>query len=105
MDRRRDPSFGSLLSSNHILLRPEIWHESITTKQCVNLDINSQTPELIRHAAFAVITAVYGMISFAHYAFRSLKLFRTKTAQRWRPSGWTKWGFVSSSFPGRAVLN
>jgi len=43
---------------------------------------------------FAVITAVYGMISFAHYAYRSLKLFRSSTAPRWRPVGWTRWGLL-----------
>ncbi|ATZ49419.1 hypothetical protein BCIN_04g05720 [Botrytis cinerea B05.10] len=43
---------------------------------------------------FAIITSVYGMISFAHYGFRSLKLFRAKTAPRWRPVGWTKWGML-----------
>lgn len=43
---------------------------------------------------FAVITAVYGMISFAHYGLRSLKLFRSKTSPKWRPVGWTKWGMM-----------
>ncbi|KAF7905436.1 uncharacterized protein EAF01_005957 [Botrytis porri] len=43
---------------------------------------------------FAIITSVYGMISFSHYGFRSLKLFRAKTAPRWRPVGWTKWGML-----------
>jgi hypothetical protein len=45
---------------------------------------------------FAIITAVYGMLSFTHYAFRSYKLFRSKTSPKWRPVGWTKWGMVSS---------
>ncbi|PQE26348.1 metal ion binding protein [Rutstroemia sp. NJR-2017a BBW] len=43
---------------------------------------------------FAVITSVYGMISFAHYGLRSLKLFRAKTAPRWRPVGWSRWGML-----------
>ncbi|RAL65420.1 hypothetical protein DID88_000988 [Monilinia fructigena] len=43
---------------------------------------------------FAIITGVYGLISFSHYGFRSLKLFRAKTAPRWRPVGWTKWGML-----------
>jgi len=43
---------------------------------------------------FAVITGVYGLISFTHYFFRSLKLFRRKTAPRWRPVGWTRWGIL-----------
>jgi len=43
---------------------------------------------------FAVITGVYGMISFTHYAFRSLKLFRSKTSPSFRPVGWTRWGLL-----------
>lgn len=43
---------------------------------------------------FAIITGVYGMLSFTHYAFRSLKLFRSKTSPKWRPVGWTKWGML-----------
>jgi len=43
---------------------------------------------------FAIITGVYGLISFSHYGLRSLKLFREKTASRWRPVGWTKWGML-----------
>jgi hypothetical protein len=34
------------------------------------------------------------MLSFAHYGLRSLKLFRSKTAPKWRPVGWTKWGML-----------
>lgn len=43
---------------------------------------------------FAVITGVYGMLSFGHYALRSLRLFRSKTAPKYRPIGWTKWGML-----------
>ncbi|KAH8821062.1 hypothetical protein F5884DRAFT_650949, partial [Xylogone sp. PMI_703] len=43
---------------------------------------------------FAVITAVYGMISFTHYAWRSWKLFRTKTSASCRPLGWKRWGLL-----------
>lgn len=43
---------------------------------------------------FAVITGVYGLLSFTHYSIRSLKLFRPKTSPKWRPVGWTKWGIV-----------
>jgi len=43
---------------------------------------------------FAVITGVYGLLSFTHYSFRSLKLFRAKYATKWRPVGWTKWGML-----------
>lgn len=43
---------------------------------------------------FAVITAVYGLLSFTHYSFRSYKLFRAKHATKWRPVGWTKWGMM-----------
>ncbi|PQE17249.1 hypothetical protein CJF31_00005640 [Rutstroemia sp. NJR-2017a BVV2] len=50
---------------------------------------------LISLSVFAIITSVYGMISFAHYGLRSLKLFRAKTAPRWRPVGWSRWGMVS----------
>jgi len=34
------------------------------------------------------------LISFTHYSFRSLKLFRSKTSPLWRPVGWTKWGLA-----------
>ncbi|KAF4636346.1 hypothetical protein G7Y89_g1735 [Cudoniella acicularis] len=34
---------------------------------------------------FAIITGVYGLLSFTHYFFRSLKLFRSKTSPKWRP--------------------
>jgi len=41
---------------------------------------------------FGIITGVYGLISFTHYFFRSLKLFLPKTSPKWRPVGWTRWG-------------
>jgi len=34
------------------------------------------------------------MLSFTHYGFRSLKLFRSKTSPLWRPIGWTRWGML-----------
>ncbi|KAH6674454.1 hypothetical protein B0J14DRAFT_653750 [Halenospora varia] len=43
---------------------------------------------------FAIITGVYGLLSFTHYFLRSLKLFRSKTSSKWRPVGWTKWGML-----------
>jgi len=43
---------------------------------------------------FAVITGVYGMMSFTHYTWRSFKLFLPKTSPKWRPVGWTKWGLA-----------
>lgn len=60
----------------------------------IPIAIGSNTLPLV----FAIITAVYGLISFSHYGLRSLKLFRAKTAQRWRPVGWTRWGMVSSLY-------
>jgi len=41
---------------------------------------------------FGIITGIYGLLSFSHYALRSLKLFRSKTSSEFRPVGWTKWG-------------
>jgi len=41
---------------------------------------------------FAIITAVYGMMSFTHYSWRSWRLFRTKSSETCRPLGWKGWG-------------
>ncbi|KAG9238088.1 hypothetical protein BJ875DRAFT_451917 [Amylocarpus encephaloides] len=43
---------------------------------------------------FGIITGIFGLISFTHYAFRSLKLFRGKVAPKWRPVGWSRWGML-----------
>jgi len=43
---------------------------------------------------FAVITGVYGLLSFTHYFFRSLKLFLKKKAVNFAPVGWTRWGML-----------
>ncbi|KII93309.1 hypothetical protein PLICRDRAFT_102084 [Plicaturopsis crispa FD-325 SS-3] len=48
--------------------------------------------DLTLQDVFAVITSVYGLISFSHYGIRTLKLFREKTSSRIRPLGWTRWG-------------
>lgn len=45
---------------------------------------------------FAVITGIFGMFCFAHYAYRSMKLLILKGARKkCRPLGWTKMGIVS----------
>ncbi|KAI9643226.1 hypothetical protein NHQ30_007842 [Ciborinia camelliae] len=61
----------------------------ITYYYALNFGTNMRLQDI-----FAIITSVYGMISFSHYGFRSLKLFRAKTAPRWRPVGWTRWGML-----------
>jgi len=43
---------------------------------------------------FAIITAVYGMISFGHFAMRSFKLFFNRHGSRYKPLGWTRWGML-----------
>ncbi|RDL37870.1 Uncharacterized protein BP5553_05303 [Venustampulla echinocandica] len=50
--------------------------------------------DLSLQTIFAIITGVYGLISFTHYFFRSLRLFLPKKSPKWRPVGWTKWGIA-----------
>lgn len=59
-----------------------------------SMSIPKQPKQSLIVQVFAIITGVYGLLSFTHYFLRSLKLFRSKTSSKWRPVGWTKWGMV-----------
>lgn len=43
---------------------------------------------------FAIIVAVYGMISFFHFGLRSMKLFFNRYNDRFKPLGWNRWGML-----------
>lgn len=45
---------------------------------------------------FAVITGIFGLFCFIHYALRSLRLFMKKKLTLWGPLGWTRFGLVGS---------
>lgn len=46
-------------------------------------------------AVFAIITGLFGLFAFLHYAFRSLRLLIIqKYAKKYRPLGWTKMGIL-----------
>jgi len=57
----------------------------ITYYYALNFDTNLSLQDV-----FAVITGVYGLLSFTHYFFRTLKLFLGKWSYKFRPVGWTR---------------
>ncbi|RDW91253.1 hypothetical protein BP5796_02418 [Coleophoma crateriformis] len=74
-------TIGLLLCTLDLCVLPMVYYYAF--KYGTNLSLQK---------IFAIITAVYGLLSFTHFFFRSLKLFRKNTAPNFRPLGWTRWG-------------
>jgi len=79
----------TILAAGIILAILDLCCLPITYYYALKFDTNLDLQDI-----FAVITGVYGLLSFTHFSFRSLKLFRAKTASKYRPVGWTKWGML-----------
>jgi len=78
-----------ILAAGVVLALLDLCCLPITYYYALKFDTNLSVQDI-----FGIITGVYGLLSFTHYSFRSLSLFRSKTSSKCRPIGWTKWGMM-----------